>query len=99
MEEKTMANETRKRYDEDFKRHIVELYEAGQTRAELSKEYNLHTTSVSNWIKYYKNSKSFKLKDNLTEEQKRIRELEKLLKDQQIEIDILKKAMVVMLKT
>ena len=27
-----MANETRKRYDEDFKRHIVELYEAGQTR-------------------------------------------------------------------
>lgn len=56
MEEKTMANETRKRYDEDFKRHIVELYEAGQTRAELSK-YNLHTTSVSNWIKYYKNSK------------------------------------------
>jgi transposase len=99
MEEKTMANETRKRYDEDFKRHIVELYEAGQTRAELSKEYNLHTTSVSNWIKYYKNSKSFKLKDNLTEEQKRIRELEKLLKDQQMEIDILKKAMVVMLKT
>ena len=42
-----MANETRKRYDEDFKRHIVELYEAGQTRAELSKEYNLHTTSVA----------------------------------------------------
>ena len=40
-----------------------------------------------------------KLKDNLTEEQKRIRELEKQLKDQQIEIDILKKAMVVMLKT
>ena len=99
MEEKTMANETRKRYDEDFKRHIVELYEAGQTRAELSKEYNLHTTSVSNWIKYYKTSGSFKAKDNLTDEQKQIRELEKQLKDKQMEIDILKKAMVVMLKT
>ena len=99
MEEKTMANETRKNYDKNFKRHIVELYEAGQTRAELAKEYNLHPTSVSNWIKYYKTSGSFKAKDNLTDEQKRIRELEKQLKDQQMEIDILKKAMVVMLKT
>jgi len=99
MEEKTMEDKTRKSYDEDFKRHIVNLYETGQTRAELSKEYNLHPTSVSNWIKYYKTSGSFKLKDNLTEEQKRIKELEKQLKDQQMEIDILKKAMVVMLKT
>jgi len=94
-----MEDKTRKSYDEDFKRHIVNLYETGQTRAELSKEYNLHPTSVSNWIKYYKTSGSFKLKDNLTEEQKRIKELEKQLKDQQMEIDILKKAMVVMLKT
>ena len=94
-----MANETRKNYDENFKRHIVELYEAGQTRAELSKEYNLHPTSVSNWIKYYKTSGSFKAKDNLTDEQKQIRELEKQLKDKQMGIDILKKAMVVMLKT
>jgi transposase len=98
MEEKIMADKTRKSYDENFKRHIVELYEAGQTRAELSNEYNLHPTSVSNWIKYYKNSGSFKAKDNLTDEQKQIRGLEKQLKEQQMEIDILKKAMVVMLK-
>ena len=56
-------------------------------------------SSVSNWIKYYKTSGSFKAKDNLTDEQKQIRELEKQLKDKQMEIDILKKAMVVMLKT
>jgi len=98
MEENKMAEETKKSYDEDFKRHIVELYEAGQTRAELAKAYNLHPTSVSNWIKYYKASKSFKAKDNLTDEQKQIRELEKQLKDKQMEIDVLKKAMVVMLK-
>ncbi|MGI6448931.1 transposase [Acetivibrio straminisolvens] len=94
-----MSDTTRKQYDENFKRHIVELYDAGQTRAELAKAYNLHPTSVSNWIRFYKNSGSFKAKDNLTDEQKRIRELEKQLKDKQMEIDILKKAMVVMLKT
>lgn len=88
----------KKRYDEEFKRHIVELYDAGQTRAEVAKTYNLHPTSVSNWIKFYKNSGSFKTKDNLSEEQKQIRELEKQLKDRQMEIDILKKAIVVMLR-
>jgi len=93
-----MPNE-KKHYEEDFKRHVVELYESGQTRAELAKEYNLHPTSVSNWITYYKNSGSFKAKDNLTEEQKQIRELKKQLDDKQMEIDVLKKAMVVMLKT
>ncbi len=88
----------KKQYDEDFKRHIVELYDAGQTQAELAKAYDLHPTSVSNWVKFYKNSGSFKGKDNLTDEQKRIKELENRLKDKQMEIDVLKKAMVVMLK-
>ena len=93
-----MPNKTRKIYDEDFKRHIVELHDAGQTQAELAKAYDLHPTSVSNWVKFYKNSGSFHSKDNLTEEQKQIRELEKQLKEKQMEIDVLKKAVVVMLK-
>lgn len=92
-----MPNE-KKHYDEDFKRHIVELYDAGQTRAELAKAYNLHPTSVSNWVRFYKNSGSFRAKDNLTDEQKQIKQLKKELLDKQMEIDILKKAMVVMLK-
>lgn len=97
MEEIKMTKE-KKHYDEDFKLHIVELYNAGQTQAELARIYNLHPTSISNWVKFQKNSGSFKAKDNLTDEQREIRELEKQLKDRQMEIDILKKAMVVMLK-
>jgi len=89
----------KKQYDDAFKRHIVELYDAGQTQAELAKTYNLHSTSISNWVKYYHNSGSFKHKDNLTEEQKQIRTLEKQLHEKQLELDILKKAMVVMLKS
>ena len=87
MEEKTMANETRKNYDENFKRHIVELYEAGQTRAELSKEYNLHPTSVSNWIKYYKTSGSFKLKDNLTDEQKAFEIIDAFIQQSDLDLE------------
>ena len=88
----------KKQYDDEFKRHIVELYDAGQTQSELARTYNLHSTSISNWVKYYHNSGSFKQKDNLTDEQKQIRILEKQLHDKQMELDILKKAMVVMLK-
>jgi len=42
-----MTNKTRKSYDEDFKRHIVKLYDAVQTKAELAKTYDLHPTTVT----------------------------------------------------
>ncbi len=88
----------KKQYDDDFKRHIVELYEAGQSKASLAKEYSLAPTTVNNWIGFYQNSGSFKAKDNLSEEEKKIRELEAQLRYKQMEIDILKKAMVIMSK-
>ena len=88
----------KKQYDDGFKRHIVELYEAGQSKASLAKEYSLAPTTVNNWIGFYQNSGSFKAKDNLSEEEKKIRELEAQLRYKQMEIDILKKAMVIMSK-
>lgn len=93
-----MSDNIKKQYDEQFKKHLVSLYDSGQKLKDIAKSYNLHPTTVSNWVKFYKKSGSFKIKDNLSEEQKTIIELEKQLKDQQMEIDILKKAMVVMLK-
>lgn len=93
-----MGRGTRKSYDKEFKQHIVELYEAGQTQAELARIYDLHSTTIKSWVTYYKNSGSFKAKDNITEEEKQIKKLEQELRNQQMEIDILKKAMVIMLK-
>jgi len=89
---------SKKQYDDEFKRHIVELYESGQTKASLAKEYGLAPTSVNNWISFYQNSGSFKAKDNRSEEEKKIKELEAQLRYKQMEIDILKKAMVIMSK-
>jgi len=94
-----MPEKEKKVYDEGFKQHIVSLNNAGQSISEIAKEYGLHKTSISNWIRFYKKSGSFKSKDNMSEEQKRIKELERQTKEQQMEIDILKKAMVVMLRS
>jgi len=89
----------RRTFDDGFKKQIVELHKAGQSYAQLAKTYNLAPTTVSNWCKYAENSGSFRAKDNLSEEEKLIREQEMTIKRQQMEIDILKKAMVVMLKS
>ena len=56
-------------------------------------------TAIRNWVKNYGNSGSFKRKDNMSEIEKENSELKKLVKQQQMELDILKKAMALMLKS
>ena len=42
------------RYDEDFKRTLVNLYQnGGKTQAALCKEYGVSLTSLTRWIKQY----------------------------------------------
>jgi transposase len=44
---------TGKRYDEDFKRPLVDLYHNGKTQASLIKEYGVSQTALTKWIKQY----------------------------------------------
>lgn len=44
---------TGKRYDEDFKRTLVELYHNGKTQTSLIEEYGVSQTALSRWIKQY----------------------------------------------
>ena len=44
---------TKQRYDEDFKRTLVELYHNDKTLASLIKEYGISQTVLSRWIKPY----------------------------------------------
>lgn len=44
---------TKQRYDEDFKRTLVELYHNGKTQASLIKEYGVSQTALTRWIKQY----------------------------------------------
>jgi len=41
------------RYDEDFKRTLVNLYHNGKTQSALCKEYGASLTALSCWIKQY----------------------------------------------
>lgn len=48
------TSKTGKRYDEDFKRTLVNLYQSGRKfQAALCKEYGVSITSLSSWIKQY----------------------------------------------
>ena len=68
----------RKYYDDDFKKQIVNIYNQGNhTYRSLSKEYDIATSTIRQWVVRYNNTKSFNTEDNRTDEEKRLIELEK----------------------
>ena len=49
-----MHTEKRARYDEEFKRSIVNLYQNGvKSQSQLCKEYGISQAAISRWIKLY----------------------------------------------
>ncbi len=44
---------TYERYDEDFKKSIVELHNNGKTQTQLSKEYGVSLSAIGKWVKQY----------------------------------------------
>lgn len=92
-----MSNKRERRtYTEEFKKQIVSLYLNGKSRADLIKEYELTGSALAKWITYYNGSGSFKECDNLTDEQKKLKQLEKENKQLKMENDILKQAALIM---
>ena len=56
------------------------------------KEYEITGTSIDNWVKRYKNSGSFQIKDNRSKEELELKELKRRNKELEMEVDILKQA-------
>lgn len=83
---------TRQRYDEDFKRTLVELYHSAKTQASLIKEYGFSQTALTRWIKQYSTVET----DNgevLTAKQ--VKEMQKRMAQLEEENQILKKAIAI----
>ena len=84
-----------KRYTEEFKKTIVELYEAGnKTKVELAREYGTSECNVRAWIKKYgkiKTSTGETTNDEIIKMQKKMKEIE-------TENEILKKALAIFSK-
>lgn len=78
-----------KRYDEEFKQSLVNLYQTGKTQSELCKDYGVSQTALSKWIKQFS---QVKLEDNTVMTAKQTQELQKRNAQLEEENLILKKA-------
>lgn len=81
-----------KKYDEDFKKNIVALYQSGKTQTQISKEYGISMSAVSRWIKLYS---EVKIDDGTILSAKQIKELQKRNAQLEEENLILKKAIAI----
>lgn len=84
------------KYTDEFKLQIVKLIESGKHIKNIIEEYNLPLSTVEGWVRKYKNSGSFRDIDNLTEEQKELKKLQKRNKELEMENDILKQAALIL---
>ncbi|MFF2287432.1 transposase [Peribacillus butanolivorans] len=77
-----------KKYDENFKKKIVQLYLEGRVATELGKEYKVSPTAIYSWIKLYADETAVSLKEftNIQKENTRLKQ----------EVEILKQAMAIM---
>lgn len=85
----TMAHNG-KRYTEEFKRQIIDLYLAGKPVAVLAEEYGLVEQTIHKWKKLY--APSIEMDEEQFISIKEYKELQKKIRQLEMENEILKKA-------
>ena len=100
-----MSSKPRRKYDSDFKRNAVLLCkEPGRSVTEVADKLGIGKDLLYRWRREYEMTNGqYAFPGNgieaLSPEQSRIRELEKKLKETEMERDILKKAMAIFSRT
>lgn len=80
------------KYDEEFKKSIVSLFQNGKTQSQLATEYGIAKSTIHKWIKLYS---EVKIDNDTVMTAKQIKELQKrnaLLEEENL---ILKKAIAI----
>ena len=95
-----MSANQRRKYDPEFKRNAVLLAEEpGRCVKDVADSLGINSDLIYQWRKKLREQGDIAFPGHgnqaLTQEQKRIKELEKRLKDAEMERDILKKAMAI----
>ncbi len=80
------------KYDTEFKKSIVALYQSGKSQSEISKDYGISLSAIGKWIKQYS---EVKIDDDTILLAKQIKELQKRNAQLEEEHLILKKALVI----
>lgn len=91
-----MQRRERRSYSNEFKQQMVNLYKNGKPRSEIIREYELTPSALNKWIKQSQTSGSFKEKDNRSEQDQKLMDLEKENRQLRMENDILKQATLIM---
>jgi len=99
-----MSVQQKRKYDSEFKRNAVLLSdEPGRTIPEVAESLGIKNDLIYRWRRQLRRNGEIAFpghgKMALTSDQRRIRDLEKKLKDTEMERDILKKAMAIFSRT
>ena len=81
-----------RRYDQEYKDMIVELFKSGMSLAELSSEYGIAKSTINGWIK---DVKEIKVGEDEIMTLKEVKALKKEMARIKEENEILKKAMAI----
>ena len=81
-----------RRYDQDYKDMIVDLFKSGMSVSEISSEYGIAKSTINGWIK---DVKEIKVNENEVMTLKEVKELKKEIARIKEENEILKKAMAI----
>ena len=81
-----------RRYDQEYKDMIVELFKSGMSLAELSSEYGIAKSTINGWVK---DVKEIKVDENEVMTLKEAKALKKEMARIKEENEILKKAMAI----
>lgn len=84
------------RYSEEFKRQIIDLYLSGKSVIELANEYGLVEQTIYRWKKLY--APTIEVDENQTISMKEYKDLQKKMRELEMENEILKKATAIFAK-
>jgi transposase len=93
-----MMKKTRRTYDREFKLEVVRRSLEEMSVKDLGKELGINPAVISRWRKEFLDTEDQEIvfrgkgKEVLSEEEKEIKRLNKALKEKELELEILKKA-------
>lgn len=93
-----MAPRKRRAFSDEFKQHIVDLYQTGLSRKELIEKYDLTPSAFDRWVRQARETGSFREIDNLTDTERELIDLRKKYQEIKIENEILKQAALILAK-
>lgn len=91
-----MEKRPRRTFTEEFKKQMVELYNAGKPKAEIVREYDLVPSALDRWISRINKTGSTKEKDNRSDLENELIALRKENARLKLDNEILKKAALIL---